>query len=236
MTLCHCQKEVQYGPERNLALTDLEQKVLLLDLNNMQDVQNSLKDCCIRCIKSMLHDTNMELAAREPTREAKLMKQFQEVLPGSDEYKLASDRFLDSMGSYNIVRIEKNYNPDLFSEYTGQKVGEERLMFHGSANGNYIKILTCGFDLSKSRNGLLGHGVYFAQNASYSHGFTRSLIVKDAVDETMQEDEVNPYQVYNMLLCRVSVGAARHGDSILCVPNDRHCYPEYIIYYTTNKV
>lgn len=178
---------------------------------------------CLQCLRSMLHDVQTELAVLE--QRTSHVRQFTRVHPGTEEYK----KIEGLVQGLPIYRIEKNNNPKLYEEFTRATVGAEtRLMFHGSRNDNYIKILTDGFDINKSRDGLLGVGVYFAGGPHYSYSFTSPLRVVDSSGASVAN-------ILNMLVCRVAItSGTRHGGGILCVPSDRHCYPEYIVYFRAN--
>jgi hypothetical protein len=239
---CHCANIIKPSKLRTQALISLEKNVLLMNPDTSNNVHDQLKMCCINCINSMSRDVTAELDALKYRKDnealsikepLKLIQQFQEILPGTEDYRTVYDRFHPS--GYTICRIEKNFNPTLFEEYsTHCKQEHEKLLFHGSQNMNYIKILTGGFDKSKSGNGLLGYGIYFAQHPSYSNGYARdSVQFKEHNDEPELDSglDIECKAMKNMLLCRVSVHAAAQGADIWCVPHDRHCYPEYIIYY-----
>jgi hypothetical protein len=77
-----------------------------------------------------------------------------------------------------------------------------------------------GFKIELAKNGLLGKGIYFAENASYSTSYT-SQIATDIGD------------VKNMLVCRVKLDEKSVSrDDIHCVSNQNQGYPAYIVYYT----
>jgi hypothetical protein len=224
--LCYCNNIITLSSDRAQLLIDLEKKLLVLHKKNQEHI-NQLNGCCVTCIDSMLHDVNAELLAMSiRTQEVySLVRQFQEISYGTEDYKVVYNRFNSS--GYNIIRIEKNYNPILFNEYQMHvDKSREKLLFHGSANINYINILTSGFDINKSKAGSLGYGVYFAEDPNYSHSYTSSI--------TLLLDS-NSKKIRNMLLCRVSLHKASSmlvgSHNIWCVHHDRHCYPEYIVYY-----
>jgi hypothetical protein len=127
-----------------------------------------------------------------------------------------------------IVRIEKSTNCVLLNKFKSKQIEFSnenfRYLFHGSCNQNYDKILTKGFDLSLARiSGTLGAGIYFAEDASYSNGFTKGISTKEFG------------VIKNMLCCRVIFGKigkdTKKGTSIYAIFSEDQCYPEYIIYY-----
>ena len=128
----------------------------------------------------------------------------------------------------NIVRIERNINPYLERKFLSKSVNlEPEYMFHGSRNENYNPILKGGFDINKSKNGLLGYGIYVARSASMSSGYTHNI-----------DTEIGKLQ--NMLICRVAYdekndeisGSGNTSSSFYCITDDERVYPEFIVYYT----
>ena len=176
-----------------------------------------LKDVCVTCLKSMLHDTTKELTAIQSREQL-----YSVVPPGSAEY----EKIAALVHGLNIYRIEKNYNERLLREFEAATTGqtkETRYMFHGSAHHNYMSILSGGFDIKRSGNGSLGYGIYFAKDPHYSLNYTKGVQVIDLADAD---------SLVNMIVARVAItNDTKFGSDILCVPNDRHCYPEYVIYF-----
>lgn len=147
-----------------------------------------------------------------------------------EEYKVVSTLFHKTLGN-EIIRIEKCHNPKLLEKFKLQKKGDETVhyLFHGSGNQNYDSILSQGFDISKARDtGMLGAGIYFAEDASYSNSYTHHL-------QTREKG-----QIKNMLCCRVVFGVlgkdTRVGSGIYAVFSEDQCYPEYIIYYSVPDI
>lgn len=211
MNRCHCKNEILGNDHIELRL-ELEQELYKAQ---MDEHVPTIQSCCLDCIQSMLHDLRTERQAIEDrTNKSWKITKLDEQ---SEEYKMVSQKFHESMTN-TICQIEKNINPNINKNVVGT------YLFHGSGNVNYINILRNGFDVSKSRDGMLGRGIYFAQNASVSHDYTYGL--------TVRKDKQT---VWNMLLCKVDLTGARSGtlssSAIWCVPDDTQCYPEYIIYY-----
>ena len=97
--------------------------------------------------------------------------------------------------------------------------------------------------MSRSKSGLLGKGVYFAKNASYSDNYTCSLLIEndsnDSNDRNDRNDrnKSNGLVLKNMLMCRVyKLPSDRTMDDIICITNDRRGYPTYIIYYECSNL
>lgn len=187
---------------------------------------------------------------------------FSEVPHGSELFGCISERIAATL-TLKIIRIEHSVNPTLLKSYLKRKYdifGDtsdtppmmkfsldnrygENYMFHGSQNKAYDAILDTGFDISYSRStGLLGQGIYFARNASYSDGYA-----------CMINTDQGPIGI--MLVCRVLLGtkidvgqtgltslpAGVHSVSgagdIYAVFNNFQAYPEFIIYYEkSNKI
>jgi hypothetical protein len=167
------------------------------------------------------------------------IKRYTVLSENSDEYKRIKDHFNKTL-SYPILRIEKNNNPVLerkFQERSNQLTCQNiKYLFHGSSDKAYDNILETGFDLSYAApSGLLGAGIYFAEEASYSHGFGR--VTRTTIG-----------QINHILYCKVNVGRTCDGHSGLTeTPSGYdgvhsshntcaffHNYqgiPEYIIYY-----
>lgn len=166
----------------------------------------------------------------------------------------------------NVIRIEKSINKLLLDGYRRRKMELfnddtlhalsfdfridntycENYLFHGSSNQAYDNILDKGFDISYSKStGILGQGIYFAADASYSmSGYACNL-------------GTDIGRVGILLLCRVLIGKTTKGSSgirdtpkgyhSVCsdtlnaehqnyvVFNNCQAYPEYIIYYKNQK-
>lgn len=214
------------------SLKSLEQNVLQLS-PSLDLAAIRLDLVCLTCINSMRRDTQVELdilTGLYRSEQPETHKTgFEVVSKGSATYKHIERRF-----HCPIFRIERNNNLDLWRQFVTRRdlagVIEEKEMFHGSYNDNYMSILMNGFDIGRSKNGLLGVGVYFAESSTYSNSFTQEVELVDA------EKYGAPRTLKNMLMCRVLTRAdTGHGDDILAIRDDRDAYPEYIIYYTITK-
>lgn len=126
----------------------------------------------------------------------------------------------------SIVRIERNINPELERKFLAKSINlETEYLFHGSRNENYDLILKDGFDIKKSRNGLMGYGIYVAFTATMSSGYTHDI-----------DTEIGKLQ--NMLICRVAYDPKADDENnssmskFYCIKDEDRVYPEFIIYYT----
>lgn len=185
-------------------------------------VPDEIKTSCTRCLNSMISDVTGELTAiqeREINKSNSLFKILDDDHP---DYKMVVERFQETVDE-KVIRIEQVCNTDLEQEFQGQICGKGTLqwLFHGSQNENYVSIAQNGFDIERSKDGLLGRGVYFAQNASYSNGFTHYVMEKE-----------DSKHIANMFLCKVYILAEDiKGQDIYCIHNDRRAYPKYLVYY-----
>ena len=104
----------------------------------------------------------------------------------SPEWSKVSQKFLATMPSANIVKIERIQNKWLWEKYSqhsermkrkNEGVINEMLLFHGTRNTPPSCIYQDeeGFDTRFSNAGMWGNGNYFAVNGSYSHGYAHSL-------------------------------------------------------------
>jgi len=157
----------------------------------------------------------------------------------SAEYNDIKKRFDETL-SFKIIRIEKNNNPLLeqkFQERSKKLTAQNiKYLFHGSNDKAYDNILETGFDLEySSPHGLLGKGIYFAEDASYSHGYGRMT-------------KTNIGKINHLLYCKVNLGKTCKGHTGIfetpsgydAVHSDGRTYavfdnyqgvPQYIIYY-----
>ena len=174
---------------------------------------STLASCCNTCLNSMIHDVQSELGSRRG-------QLFELVDPTSTEGIEIAKHFNRSICN-KIIRIERINNPKLLQEFEKASSGlKPAYFFHGSNNSNYVSIANNGFDIGRSRDGLLGVGIYFAVDAQLSSQFTTG--VREHRGEC----------IYNMLYCKVAVAPEDGYEcDMRCIRNDRRAYPEYIIYY-----
>ncbi|MFK7989508.1 MAG: WGR domain-containing protein [Sandaracinaceae bacterium] len=101
--------------------------------------------------------------------------------PGSARFRELEDQVLSSQVKHKKVRVKRFYTlrrPSEFDAYD-TRVGNEKLLFHGSRIKNWVGILSRGILLPKivvsmgvnrTDAGWLGHGIYFG-NAACTSGF-----------------------------------------------------------------
>jgi hypothetical protein len=166
---------------------------------------------------------------------------YEQLFEASEDYQKITKHFMDTTTSkYQILRIEKVINPLLEREFRNRsrKLSCENItfLFHGSSNTAYDQILEKGFDLKYAApTGLLGQGIYFAENASYSHSYGR--VTQTTVGT-----------INHLLYCKVNLGqtalghtglteAPKGSDSVrsdqqtYCVFDNFQGIPLFIIYY-----
>lgn len=168
-------------------------------------------------------------------------KRYQVVAEDNPEYLRIKTEFEKTL-KYKIIRIEKSNNPDLEEKFRqrSQQLNEQNItyLFHGSGDKAYDSILESGFNLDyASPHGLLGKGIYFAEDASYSHGYGRVT-------------RTNLGTINHILYCKVNLGriagsqgkgdsapegydSVESGHRTYAVYDNYQGIPEYIIYYLT---
>jgi hypothetical protein len=207
---------------------------------------------CHTCLGQMIIDLKLEFDSRS-ARQKKIDKRGQEIISQQKyfdetvakahkenrqiivELDKNMDVFDDMMKLFlknkpyrcnSIVRIERNINPDLERKFLAKSINlDTQYLFHGSRNENYDLILKYGFDIEKSKNGLMGYGIYVAVTASMSSGYTHDI-----------DTEIGKLQ--NMLICRTAYDPKRDDENtasttkFYCIKDEERLYPEFIIYYT----
>lgn len=215
MTTCSCGSTTTANTN---AYIELER--LLLELG--WAAPDEIKTSCTQCLDSMINDVKGELTAIQQRSVHKTDSLFKVLSTEHPDYKMCVERFNETVNA-EVLRIEQICNSDLEQEFmeNSKGGGELKWLFHGSQNQNYVSIATNGFDKKRSKDGLLGKGVYFAQDATYSTAFTHR-IVEQGKDEP----------VANMFLCKVYLLPSDvKGTNIYCIHSDRRAYPKYLIYY-----
>lgn len=172
-----------------------------------------------------------------------------EVCPRSTEFEEIDFSVKLTLPNAKIIKLTRIQNNYLMTQYiTNLNMRQEvrggplnrRLLFHGTRELDPKKIyknFDTGFDLQfASQSGLFGKGLYFAQNAIYSHGYRFATRNK----------------TFQMILADVFVGKSRHLSSknnshlikapegydsvfsskeFFIIYNNFHSYPLYLIEY-----
>ncbi|NXW01993.1 PAR12 polymerase, partial [Fregetta grallaria] len=176
-----------------------------------------------------------------------------EISNTTPEYNKIKQLFLQTMKSYNIVKIQRIQNPSLWKVFqwqkeqmkreNGGKEVHERLLFHGTKTHFVEAICVHNFDWRIcGRNGTnYGRGVYFARDASYSHEYCQPAVKTNImfVARVLVGDYVKGNAAYVRPPTK-SVDGLRFYDScvddelnpsIFVVFEKYQIYPEYIIEY-----
>ncbi|NWX50827.1 PAR12 polymerase, partial [Steatornis caripensis] len=176
-----------------------------------------------------------------------------EVSNTTSEYNRIKQLFLQTMKNYTIVKIQRIQNPSLWKVFqwqkelmkkeNGGKEVYERLLFHGTKVSFMESICIHNFDwrICGSNGTNYGKGIYFARDASYSHGYCDPAVKTNVmfVARVLVGDYVKGNAAYVRPPTK-SVDGLRFYDS--CVDNELNpsifvvfekyqIYPEYIIDY-----
>jgi len=139
----------------------------------------------------------------EPQKE---LCELKEVRPDTDIWTSVLKTMQQTIPTAKIVKLERVQNKWQWEKYWFEKervqrknnVSTEKLLFHGTRTNtpNLIYDAEEGFDMRYSAAGMWGRASYFAQNASYSHGYA----YKNA-------------NFFQMFYARVCIGKAHKCDS-----------------------
>ena len=155
-------------------------------------------------------------------------------------YDQISKRVRQSFPNSCICWIEEVQNPDLQKSYDELKlkIGNEKLLFHGTSEEAINSIAAGGFNPEFNKTSAYGKGTYFAEKASYSFSY-----MKQGRDG-----------VAYMFLCTVLTGRMCRGSNQLVIntenydsavdnldnptifvsPHAAAAYPKYIISFHKN--
>ena len=108
------------------------------------------------------------------------------LIPGSMEWIDVKKKFMETMKSAHIAKIERIQNRQLWKvfknevKYVADKNGgsaQIMLLFHGTSETKPELIYSSeeGFNLNYSKVGLWGKANYFAFNSSYSNNYAHVL-------------------------------------------------------------
>ena len=175
-------------------------------------------------------------------KDLKVTKLYELLDEKEEQYKTIAKHFNDTV-PFEIIRIEKINNPTL--EQNFDKRSKElscqniKWLFHGSSDKVYDSVLKTGFDIDfAAPTGILGKGIYFAEEASYSNSYGRMTTT-------------NIGKINHLLYCKVNLGKTDEGHTGMtkppqgfdgvhsnhktyCVFDNYQGIPQYIIYYLTD--
>jgi hypothetical protein len=173
--------------------------------------------------------------------------QFISLSHSSEEFQDISKFFSASLNKssvaiYSIIRIQNLRLWSIFQELQKPIPNGSRRLFHGTASPTHQKLIMYhGFYSSFCPGGLIGDGIYFAVNASYSD--QDPYVLK----KTNHRRE--------LFICQVLLGNSSQGGSglkspaqgchslfhlnnsgndMFCIFNNYQAYPEYIVQYDYN--
>ena len=173
-----------------------------------------------------------------------------EVSNKSEEYQEILSRMANSIPDVEIVKLMRIQNNYLMSHYiTNMSMRQEvrksdmnrQLLFHGTRAMDPSKIYTnfdTGFDIQYANElGAYGKGLYFAQNAHYSHLFSfkaedgnLQMILADvflgkSYEVATKKAFIKPPDGYDSVFSQ--------KDLFFVIYNNFHSYPLYLIEYRT---
>lgn len=170
--------------------------------------------------------------------------------PGSQEHQNVERKFQATASALKVVKIERVQNKYLYRAYMAMKQkmdkdvkgSNERMLFHGTDGKNVGKIMSDGFNRSLSgvHGTCLGHGVYFARDASFSVNYAgggkedrymflaKVLVGQYSVGNRflVEPPAINPSTPEVLYDSFVDEGG---NPSIFTVFRDNQCYPDYLI-------
>lgn len=180
------------------------------------------------------------------------------ILPScTDEYKTIEEHFYKTMSNktFIITRIERNVQPataDMFLvALKHAKNKSQRMLWHGFGGSNVGNILSQGLDVKRSRGGTLGHGIYLAEDANYSHqsytthGYyysaeeTQLLYVRALLGTCYEYRAPSLWHQPNMEQCPIGYDSATtlsNTSNIYAVYDNSHLYVAFRVFYKTIPV
>lgn len=177
------------------------------------------------------------------------------VLPTEPDYEVAKACFLGGGFPAEVNRIERVQNVELYQLYwekkreiskTRQGGANELLLKHGTKTTDPAAIWksgsstnSFGFDFRFSPKGYFGRGAYFAESASYSHGFTHKLggglcqmflahVAAGHIEQRDQKDESIVHPAAGSDSVRGPITSSEQG---LIVYQLHQSYPSYLVTY-----
>ena len=190
--------------------------------NNFDQINNRVCFLCIEKYANHIYNETKHLIGSTKDQDDVEEQRFIKLNDDDQDYLMIKRLFDDRSLKYEIIRIEKNINPELYQKHLIQLYKSNKskeYLFHGSNNDNYNNILKNGFDISKAKSsGLLGAGIYFAKYLTYSNSYTNPL-----------KTEIGDLK--NVLLCSVAFNEFKNSGDIFAVFDQNDGYPEFIIYY-----
>ncbi|KAM9293647.1 protein mono-ADP-ribosyltransferase PARP12-like isoform 2-T2 [Morus bassanus] len=176
-----------------------------------------------------------------------------EISNTTSEYNKIKQLFLQTMRSYEVLRIRRIQNPSLWKVFqwqkeqmkreNGGKEVNEKLLFHGTKASFVEAICIHNFDwrICGSNGTNYGKGSYFARDASYSHAYCQAVVKPNIM--FVARVLVGNYVKGNTAYVRPPTKSAdglrfydscvddESNPSIFVVFEKYQIYPEYLIEY-----
>ena len=179
----------------------------------------------------------------------------------TDEYERVCSRFQQTMPDVELLKIRRIQNKPAWRVYKnqckqmlehGNGVLGKKLLFHGSGATDPEKIYAgrSSFNPQYSRDGMWGRGCYFAENASYSDGFSwrvntssglniRQMLVACVLTgmshtsepHSFVEPPERPERRGGIIQRYDSVNGLTCGSKVYITYKHTHAYPAYLISY-----
>lgn len=241
-----------------MLLTELRKKYIFL-FRKLFPKKPIVINYCDQCYQSLINEMESEYQSqikytnnyqlildnmKTKSGETKNVSRYEKLDNMSPKYIEIAKKFHETL-SCPIIRIEKSNNPLLEKKFLNRskKLGQQNIkyLFHGSNDIAYNNILETGFDMKYAApTGVYGQGIYFAEEAVYSHNYGR--VTKTQIGT-----------VNHLLYCKVNLGRtypgytgltqpppgydAVHSDvKTYCLFDNYQGIPEYIIYYQINMI
>ena len=175
---------------------------------------------------------------------------------GDEEFKAIARCFQNSMPYWNILSIEKVFNPNSWNSFKEKLILESNRnpvsclsvcsLFHGSGDTSPQFIINDpeGFNMRFAQRGLWGRGLYFATNCSYSHKFTHvvrenvfsvfvATVFVGYVKEMNEDRNITTPPIRPNGRDRYhSVQGRKHGEVIHIIYKNCMAYPSHLITYS----
>jgi hypothetical protein len=180
------------------------------------------------------------------------------VQRGTPEWNGIEQRMKETLPSVQIFKIERVQNTLLWEKYCFHKHilerknngnANEKRLFHGTRGTPPPTIYTdeAGFDMRFSGNGMWGIAIYFAQNASYSNGYSSStsdgykqmfmpsVLVGDCIHIMPNNGSLRkpPSKTTNngISIFYDAVSGDTGGSTVYMIYENGRAYPDYLITY-----
>ena len=175
---------------------------------------------------------------------------------GDEEFKAIARCFQNSMPYWNILSIEKVFNPNSWNSFKEKLILESNKnpvsclsvcsLFHGSGDTSPQLIINDpeGFNMQFAHRGLWGRGLYFATNSFYSHKFKHvvrenvfsvfvATVFVGYVKEMNEDKNITTPPIRPNGRDRYhSVQGRKHGEVIHIIYKNCMAYPSHLITYS----